>query len=156
MLNRIVIAVDGSASSEHALELGAEIAKESGARVTLVAVVPLHPVYFGGPGLSQPILDDEKKFYRDTLSKMQTKARSLGAREVSTELLEGLVVQTLLDFLEVDPPDLMVLGCRGVSATRALLLGSVSEAMVHHAPCAVLVDRSRPRRAGRAAPSRSA
>ena len=43
--------------------------------------------------------------------------------------------------LEQNPTDLLVVGSRGLSAARRLLLGSVSTALVNHAPCPVLVVR---------------
>jgi nucleotide-binding universal stress UspA family protein len=51
-------------------------------------------------------------------------------------------VDEILAFLYQHPTDLLVLGSRGLSAARRLLLGSVSTAMVTHAPCPVLVVRS--------------
>ncbi|HXQ48156.1 MAG TPA: universal stress protein, partial [Thermoplasmata archaeon] len=55
---------------------------------------------------------------------------------------DGVIVDELLALLEQHPIDLLVIGSRGLSTARRLLLGSVSTAMVTHAPCPVLVVRT--------------
>jgi len=75
------------------------------------------------------------------LSRLEGAAKEHGIRDVTTELRQGLVVDELMDFLQKDPPDLLVVGSRGLSASKRLFLGSVSESLVHHAPCPVLVGK---------------
>ena len=81
--------------------------------------------------------------YDQMLADRRTRVGDPRIPRVETVRLEGPVVEELVTYLERDPPDLLVLGSRGLSAGRRLLMGSVSDALVHHAPCPVLVVRHR-------------
>jgi nucleotide-binding universal stress UspA family protein len=66
---------------------------------------------------------------------------ALGGREAETHLLQEPPVDAVLDLCEELEPGLVVLGSRGLGPLRRLLVGSVSEGVVHHARCPVLVAR---------------
>jgi nucleotide-binding universal stress UspA family protein len=143
MVRRVVVAVDGSEHAEQAFGTAVEWAKCSGAQLVLLSVVPFHAVPFGGPQMTPPISDVEIDAHRQLLANLKARANKSGLANVTTELRQGLVVDELLDYIVNDPPDLLVVGSRGLSAAKRLLLGSVSEFLVHHAPCPVLVDKPR-------------
>jgi nucleotide-binding universal stress UspA family protein len=71
-----------------------------------------------------------------------------GVSSVTGVSYEGVVVDEILNHLEVHPTDLFVIGSRGLSTAKRLLLGSVSSAVVNHAPCPVLVVRPTTTKAG--------
>lgn len=107
-------------------------------------MVPFHPSMFPGPypGVLPPAVSDaEVEGYRSMLERLRSKALAGEIDEVKTELRQGIVIEEILDQVRGERPDLLVVGSRGLSATKRLLLGSISEALVHHAPCPVLVDR---------------
>ena len=86
----------------------------------------------------------EEKAVHDRLEKDMEKLRSRGVRDVRFTVLSGLVVEALLDHVQAHPPELLIMGSRGQSTTRRLLLGSVSDALVHYANCPVLVAKLPP------------
>jgi nucleotide-binding universal stress UspA family protein len=141
MGQRIVVAVDGSVHAERALDTAIAWARCSGAQLVLVSVVPFHAVPFGGPQMTPPISDFEIDAHREMLKKLQDHAVKSGITNTVTELRQGLVIDELMDFISQDPPSLLVVGSRGLSAAKRVILGSVSESLVHHAPCPVLVDK---------------
>lgn len=53
------------------------------------------------------------------------------------------VRSTILDTIAEDTPDLVVMGTRGVGGIRRTVLGSTAGAVLHHAPCSVLIARAR-------------
>ena len=61
--------------------------------------------------------------------------------EVTTELLSGSPESRIVELADEVKPDLIVVGSHGYSSWERLLLGSVSDAIVHHAPCSVMVVR---------------
>ncbi|MCI4348833.1 MAG: universal stress protein [Thermoplasmata archaeon] len=141
----ITVAVDGSPHADRAFAHALGLAKAFGASLTIISVVPFHPAAFGAPQLAPQMVadddDEEVRACRTMLEKLQARALGEGIGSVVTELREGLVVDELLDYLAHHRPELLVVGSRGLSATKRLFLGSVSESLVHHAPCPVLVDR---------------
>ncbi len=54
-------------------------------------------------------------------------------------MLEGPASQAILRVAQVHKADLIVIGSRGLGDWQAMVLGSVSHKVVHHAPCPVLI-----------------
>ena len=61
---------------------------------------------------------------------------------ISSEVLFGSPESRIVETAEATHPDIIVLGSHGYSRWERLLLGSVSDSVVHHAPCSVLIVRS--------------
>jgi nucleotide-binding universal stress UspA family protein len=139
-----MVALDGSPSSEFALELAGSLALATGASVELVSVVPIHVYYSNYVPDVNTVTEAEEKAVHDRLEKDMEKLRSRGVRDVRFTVLSGLVVEALLDHVQAHPPELLIMGSRGQSTTRRLLLGSVSDALVHYANCPVLVAKLPP------------
>lgn len=138
---KIAVPVDGSPPSMRALQLAIELAKVFHSSLTLVTVIPPPPSY-GVEFLSPETWADITKAYRDEMEKLAATTKKQGITSVTTECREGVVVDQLLEFFNTTPVDLIVMGSRGLSPSRRLILGSVSDALVHHAPCPVLVVRN--------------
>jgi nucleotide-binding universal stress UspA family protein len=138
----VVVAVDGSDESKGALRMGCRVAKGLDAPLLLVAVIPPPPIYPGGiaPMVLEPA--DLSRSYREVLTAAEQQARSDGITRMKSELIEGPVVESLVEFLKGTNPVLAVLGARGLTGAARLLLGSVSDGVVHHAPCPVLIVRN--------------
>jgi nucleotide-binding universal stress UspA family protein len=64
--------------------------------------------------------------------------------QVETLLKEGHIVQEIIRTAKEGNFDLIIIGGRGLSKIRELLLGSVTDGVIHHAPCPVLVIKSVP------------
>jgi nucleotide-binding universal stress UspA family protein len=67
--------------------------------------------------------------------------RLRGNKEVliHLRLREGNPAQEIVEFAAENDKDLIIMGSRGLDPVRSLFLGSTSRAVVHHAPCSVLV-----------------
>lgn len=137
-MRKMLVAVDGSQYSLAAVKAAAKLAAERGiAKVTLLNVIPTMPTGVGPMPVAAPPEDLEAWAVFDR----------------PREILEQAGVQPLLLLREGDPAteivraakeggfDLIVVGHRGLSPIKAFLLGSVSDHVVSHAPCSVLVVR---------------
>ncbi len=141
-LRTIAVGIDGSAGSEAALAWACELARFESATLLLVTVIPLHRSHPGVTGLTLEAGPGERRWYHAALRRAATTARRAGVSNVETVALEGAAVDALVEFVESRAPDLLVLGARGLSRTRRVLLGSVSEGVLHHGRGPVLIVRA--------------
>ncbi|MCL4324072.1 MAG: universal stress protein [Candidatus Thermoplasmatota archaeon] len=140
MLGKIVVAVDGSPHAERALEVAVDLAKKYQSELDIVTVIPTMVVVASTePWVPPQLPETETKYYHDLIEKATRKATELGVPPKKTLCLEGHVVDELLAFTEKELPDLFIVGSRGLSTARRLLLGSVSDALVHHVKCPILI-----------------
>lgn len=149
-LHSIAVALDGSEGADRALEKSIELARLASAELSLVSVARAQYTMALGPGAPPPVPvhPDERRILSELLARAGERAKKEGVRSVRTLLLEGPVVDSLLSFFDELKPDLIVLGARGLSTGRRLFVGSVSEAVLHHAHGSVLIVRP-PSRASR-------
>lgn len=143
-IHPVVVAIDGSEESKQALRTACRIAKGLDLPVQLVTVLPPPQIYPGGIAPMLIETPDATGACRDVLREGEDLARDEGVTKVRSELLEGTIVESILEFLRAGTPFMAVLGARGLSMTARVLLGSVSDGVVHHAPCPVLIVRSQP------------
>ncbi len=152
MFNRILVGVDGSSQSNKALQQALEVARKFDGKITLIHVystaVPIVPVAegVGTPTVISPvsmetaarIADEVKQRGKQILDEAEKSAKDHGV-SVDKVLKEGDAVSEIVAFAEQEKFDLIVLGHRGWSKLRELLLGGVSEGVSHKATCPVLI-----------------
>ena len=140
---RIAVAIDGSANGRVALDTAIDLAKRYESELVVISVAPLIPVYVTAaePYIPATVPQDELARYRTIVDEAVHYAERSGVKSATGLCDEGVVVDEILSYLEQHSTDLLVVGSRGLSTARRLLLGSVSTALVNHAPCPVLVVR---------------
>lgn len=133
----VVVGIDGSEPSEHALRWGAFIAQHANARLRVV--IAWLPVWPGEGPAAADVRDWDP--YGDALNTLeQTVQKALGNTpgiEVDRRAVQGGAAKTLLE--ESASARMLVLGSRGHGGFTGLLLGSVSATCTAHATCPVLV-----------------
>jgi nucleotide-binding universal stress UspA family protein len=143
---RIVVAFDGSKDSVKAVQLACSIASKDKSNVTIVHVYSSPMIVFSaGAGMPMPDYKDLEDAAKETGQKVLTQGVQVTSQEggkANGELLEApSVVEALVDFAKNDHADLVVVGTRGMTGFKKLILGSVSTGLVSHAQCPVLVVR---------------
>lgn len=143
MFHRITVAVDGSQHANEALDIAIDLARRYGSDLSILAVAPLTPIYVAPnePFVASQVSPSDLPRYQAIVESAVKRAEGAGVTSVSGICTDGVVADEILGHLEENPSDLLVIGSRGLSAAKRLLLGSVSTAMVNHAPCPVLVVR---------------
>ncbi|NWG38321.1 universal stress protein [Nitrososphaera sp.] len=142
--SNILVAYDGSASAQGALDVAIEMAKSDRARLTAVSVstvptaLPLGP---GGGGFDK-IVSESRKEAKDLLEKVKERAAKSDIK-ISTEVLNGShgVAAAIVNYAEDKKSDLIVMGTRGRTRLKKMLLGSVAQGVVTYASCTVMVVR---------------
>ncbi|HTT34434.1 MAG TPA: universal stress protein [Thermoplasmata archaeon] len=142
-VERVTVAIDGSPYADRALDFAVDVARRYGAHLTIVSVAPLTAVYLSTtePWAPAQVPASEIQEYRTLVERAVGRAKEGGLTTVDGVCLEGVIVDELLGFLDAHRPDLLIMGSRGLSTAKRLLLGSVSDAVVHHVKCPVLLIR---------------
>jgi len=141
MYKRILLAYDGSAPGQQALLDGHEIAQWSHSELTLIAVMPLPITAMGPEGgmYDETVEKNERNRYQailDTGVRRLTDAGLIARGEVVT----GDPVYEIAGAASRIKADLIVVGHKHLDGWAARWWrGSVSKALIEHAPCSVLV-----------------
>ena len=141
-VQRIVVGVDGSPQAERALRYAIDEAVTWDAQLTAVSGVPVGSM----TGLLAwlPSAVDHEQVLADMaegLDVVVDRAVAGSGLHVRRFALDGTGAELLTEFSSAS--DLVVLGSRGRGGFRGLLLGSTSQAVLHHAACPVMVVSSR-------------
>jgi len=130
------VGYDGSQESEKAFQVGLSMANALDSRLEILAVI--QP---GEPATSvsaHDALEHARKHYELALRKIVEAANGHGAN-VETSIVVGHPADEIIKRAEQSRSDLVVVGRRGTSSFKNLDMGSVSEHVLAHAPCPVLV-----------------
>ncbi len=145
----ILLALDGSPYSKAALDAVLDRPWPSGSNFKVLTVVePFHPEYAGWQTAYVPLAVEAQKeqlasartLIDDSVALLNNK---FGAEFVECEVVEGYIKDRILDVAKHWPADLIVVGSHGRRGFTKFLLGSVSEAIVAHAPCSVEIVKLR-------------
>jgi len=151
MYGSILVALDGSEASDHALDHALSIAIKYGSKLVLLAVVQrvMIPIFpdegFGGIPLSAAkdmaqYQEKMKDVYQDVLEEAEAKVREEHpGLEVETILKEGRPSATIVDIAENDGVDLIVMGSRGIGGYTGWILGSTSRRVVDSCTKPILI-----------------
>lgn len=139
-LETILLATDGSAASEPASEQAIDLAIQVQARLLVVSVVPSA---HGAESAPEHSGDSRDSMAARTQSIVQ-KAKAAGAN--ATFLVwEGEAGDGIVAAAHSEGADLIVVGSHGRSGVSRFFIGSVSDYVVRHARCPVMVVRGKPR-----------
>jgi nucleotide-binding universal stress UspA family protein len=144
-LKKILVPLDFSDCSKSALRYAIPLAREHGAALTLLYVVP--PVYasgeYGGIDCAQ-FQADMRTGARRELDKV-LEEDVFGAVPADAVVRSGVPATEVVAAARALPADLIVIGTHGRTGLKHVVLGSVTEHVVRRAPCPVLVVREHER-----------
>jgi nucleotide-binding universal stress UspA family protein len=137
---RILVAVDGSAVSLRAADQAARMAKQDGAQLIALHVVPTPP--FESVGEFGEYYNIARKEAKKWLKEVEGVAEGYEI-PLKVEVIVGAysVVDTIIGYAETSSVDLIVSGTRGRTPSATMRIGSVASGLVEFAGCAVLVMR---------------
>ncbi|MDD5140372.1 MAG: universal stress protein [Verrucomicrobiales bacterium] len=146
-LQRILVPVDFSDTAKKALQYAVPFANAFDAEVLLVHVVQPYtvPAEFGYMPPELPVSQQEyENSAREELDKLRTREIGVGTR-AQVQVRVGVPWQEIVAAAGEAKADLIILSTHGRTGLKHVVLGSVAEHVVRHAPCPVLVVRERER-----------
>lgn len=137
-IRRILLATDLSSASEKAADEALQLARALRAELLVVSVID-PTTRAPGPHVARM---DQRRAAREVAAQaLVVRGRRAG---VAVEFLvwEGEPGPAIIEAAEAERADLLVVGTRGRSRVERMVLGSVSDHVVRHAPCPVLIVRA--------------
>ena len=137
----IVVGIDGSQNASHALEWAMAEAAMRKTHLTVVTVLALPASYWTGrpvpfPGDHERVAEIRKSA-EEAVAATAAKLGSSQPGSVTVTAVSGFPAETLIEAAK--DSDMLVVGTRGSAGFASLVLGSVSNQVVHHASCPVVV-----------------
>ena len=149
---RILLASDGSEEAELARTTAVDMAQstDSELHVVHVGVVPTFlasdPATLGyDRKLYEELYEEIEEESRELLRKLSWQVKVAGGTVAETHLRMGEVDLEIVALAKEVGAGLIVMGCRGHRGIRRAIEGSISDGVIRHAPCPVLVVRSHER-----------
>ena len=137
---KILCPIDFSPGSQQAMRVASGLANQANAELVLVHAWYLPALAYAGeytvsPAVIEQVTDDAQRGLDDATREVT----ALGVKRVRAELISGVPWQAIVETLEQDRAfDLVVIGTHGRTGLSRILLGSVAQEVVRHAPCSVL------------------
>jgi nucleotide-binding universal stress UspA family protein len=147
-IQRLLAATDLSAPARHAAERAALVARELGASLELLHVISVAPVDRLRRLLAEASADLESQVAADALTEVRRLSESLQQQyqvQPTTHVEHGALLRQIEARADASAADVLVLGARGASFMRHLLLGSTAERLVRRASRPMLVVKQPPR-----------
>ena len=151
LFSKILVPIDGSEPSFHATHIASNIANKFNSEIIVLYVVvsPSKSEYANLTGLVTPkqidmIIENAKKQARDWFNRTEDMIKEKNPNiKVSTKvILTGVAVYgEIIQYAGQENIDLIVIGTRGRSGVKKLLLGSTASGVVTYAECPVLVTK---------------
>jgi len=139
IFDKILVPLDGSEHSLQALEKAVQIAKKFDSKIVLINVYSVSS-FKVTPSQVFDYINEIRKSGESILA--EGKKRAIAEElQVETLLKEGHIVEEIIKTAKENNFDLIVIGARGISKMKEILLGSVSHGVTLHAPCPILIIR---------------
>src|ERR1700686_3822173 len=139
MFKNILAPVDGSASSNAAVKLAVQLAKEAGAKLVFCHAVHVpRPAHDAGGFAREQIMEEETTTAHQILEAARKKAADAGV-DAKAVLVGDPIADAILDCAKEHGADLIVMGTHGHSAIRRAVLGSKTAEVIARTTVPVMV-----------------
>jgi len=141
--SKILVAIDGSEISMNTVDYAIQMAKKHNSQVIALHVIkiPIATAYLLAPSDTLRQLNDkDKQEFMEWFGPIQMKAKENNVK-LKTEIVESIMseVGAIVTYAERENVDLIVIGSRGRSGFKKMLLGSTASGVVTYATCPVMV-----------------
>ncbi|MEK6834625.1 MAG: universal stress protein [Thermoproteota archaeon] len=135
-IRKILVPMDGSKNSFRGLDYAVHLARQCGATVTGINIIPFYPKSL----LLTPISYEKEliKQGKELMSKAKVRCAQNGI-VFSEKITDGHEAEEIVGFAAEKKFDLIVIGARGLGSVKEVFLGSVSNGVLHKSKIPVLI-----------------
>ena len=132
MIKKILVPTDGSDHARKAIEIASDIALKYAAMICLLHVVSPPVIFHEGafPAMEEMLKlleDDGKKIIEEA----ERETKKCGVKDVQSTVVQGDPASRIIEFAKAEGVDMVVIGSRGLTGMKGVLLGSVSHKVFH-------------------------
>ncbi|PSB11269.1 universal stress protein [Pleurocapsa sp. CCALA 161] len=140
MSSKILVALDPSDTNKSVFDTAVFLAQTTHAKLILLQIIPPAPE---DESLISVYEEPWQIFQKRGLEALQSLTQEATTAGINAKFIQdfGNPGRTICDFAQTWSADLIVVGSRGLTGAKEMLLGSVSNYVTHHAPCSVLIVR---------------
>jgi len=148
-IRKILVTIDGSENSKKAADYAISLSKKYNAQLIILYVLysELGFAYSNLLGVTTPkaiedVLETQKKDVQKWFDEIRSKLKNTNISVTDKIIISvSSIVGEIIGFADKEKVDLIILGTRGRTGFKKLLLGSVAEGVVTHSSCPVMVVR---------------
>ena len=142
MFSKLLVSIDGPENSFRALEQAIFLAtKIQEAQITVLYIIEALPsLYIYSPKIMEKLCVDYKSESLKIVERCKEMANKSGVN-INTVLLEGDPASKIIGYSDREKFDLIIIGSRGMGKFKEMIIGSVSNKVLHHAKSSVMLVR---------------
>lgn len=150
-INKILIGIDGSDSSFNAASYAIDLSKKFNSEITLLSIVPSKIHHGDSSGVFGMVLQsyfndykkEAEKWFKEIINQIGNEENSETDKKIKTDVITTpfSIAASILNYAEERNVDLIIIGTRGKSGIKKMLLGSVASDVVTYSYCPVLVTK---------------
>jgi len=141
LFKNILVPHDGSSHSKHAFKVALDMAKKYNSKLSMITVLDTSPGYWAQTNLWDKAMGGAKTLVTKEFESFESTAKK-DKVSFHSEIIEShSITKTILSYSKSKKIDLIVMGAQGITGWDKLILGSVSDGVIHRVRCPVLIVR---------------
>ncbi len=141
LFKNILVPYDGSAHSKHAFKVALDMAKKYNSKLSMVTVLDLSPGHWAHSNLWDKAVGGTRTLVAKEFESFESAAKKAKVSFRSEIIESKSVTKTIVSYSKSKKFDVMVMGAHGTSGFDKLVLGSVTDSVIHRVRCPVLIVR---------------
>jgi len=141
LFKNILVPHDGSSHSKHAFKVALDMAKKYNSKLSMVTVLDMSPGHWAHTNLWDKAIGGTKNLVAKEFESFESTAKKAKVSFRSEIIESKSVTKTIVSYSKSKKIDLIVMGAQGITGWDKLILGSVSDGIVHQVRCPVLIVR---------------
>jgi len=141
LFKNILVPYDGSSHSKHAFKVALDMAKKYNSKISLVTVLDTSPGYWANTSLWDKAMGGAKTLVTKEFESFESTAKKAKVSFHSEIIESHSITKTIVSYSKSKKIDLLVMGAQGITGWSKLILGSVTDGVVHRVRCPVLIVR---------------